>query len=72
MTVFEKIAEIGKNFNYTAYIVYTLEGNTGRIVDYTASLNEARSYVKIGRKIGITVYIAEYNPNTKDVCFDVH
>lgn len=72
MTVYEKIVETGKNFNHNTYVIYTLNGDTGRIVDHTSSLSEARSYAKIGKKNGLSVYVAEYNPNTNEVCFDIH
>lgn len=72
MTIAAKIAEIGKNFPYTTYVIYTLNGNTGRIIDFTTDLTEARSYITIGKKNGIPTYVAEYNPKTDTICYDIH
>ena len=70
MTIAAKIAEIGKNFPYTTYVIYTLNGNTGRIVDFTDNLTEALSYITLGKKNGMACYVAEYNPKTNVICYD--
>lgn len=72
MTVQEKIKEIGKNFPYDMYIVITIKNNVARIVDFTSSLKYARSYVELGRKNGMPVYIAEHNGQTGEISYDIH
>ena len=72
MTVQEKIKEIGKNFPYDMYIVITIKNNVARIVDFTSSLKYARSYVELGRKNGMPVYIAEHNAQTGEISYDIH
>lgn len=69
MSVYEKIVEIGSNFSHTTYVVFTSNGKTGRIIDFTSDKADAESYRKIGRQNGIEVEIAEYDPKEKSVYF---
>lgn len=54
------------------YIVITTKNNVARIVDYTNSLKYARSYVELGRKNGMRVYIAEHNAQTGEISYDIN
>ena len=55
----EKIKEIANNFNHDIFVIYQMEGNTGRIIDYVVSRKEANDYQRIAKKNGFRVYIAE-------------
>lgn len=69
MSVYEKIIEIGRNFNHNTFILFTSDGKTGRIIDFTADPIEAKDYVRIAKKNGIKVEIAEYDTAEKSVYF---
>ena len=61
MTVYEKIIQIGEQFSFNSFIVYTCDGKTGRIIDFVSTLKEAEEYRRLGKKQGIRVEIAEYD-----------
>lgn len=69
MTVYEKIAEIGKNFSFNSFMLFELTGNTGRIIDTVCTMKEAQKYVQIAEKNGMKLEIAEYDIKEHAVLF---
>ena len=69
MTIYEKIAEIGRNFSFNSFTVFELKGNKGRIIDTVCTLKEAQEYVQIADKNGMKLEIAEYDIKEHAVCF---
>lgn len=69
MSVYEKIIEIGKNFKHNTFVIFVSDGRTGRIIDFTPDIREAKSYESVAKKKGIKVEIAEYDPAENSVYF---